>query len=640
MLQQSPPGTGSPDTVPWTHRVYRAARLQLAAASPDRIAQLGIVLTTLALTWWTWAHWGDVQVNCGRELYLPAEILKGKLLYRDLWYQYGPLAPYLQALIFFLFGVHFTCLYVLGLSIALITALLFFALSRRFVPVFPAFVVSFLFLVSGFEPSIFNYVFPYSYAADMGSLLGLGCAYCGICYVLDDGTSMLVLSSLLAGLALACKQEFGLAGYIFLAVALTLRALKHRSFRLLSREVLFCIPGLAVGILIYAWFVWRLSWRFILQENFVGPGSFFMRKFGSAYVARWGFRFVPRQVLLTVAVAMLALGAWFGIALLLRVCFRGRERALRGFNAVVVVASVGLWWLRTAAPLPIRLAVSTAAQVAGHLTFPTGTFWLACALLAVYFVRTLRSNGGIYDLAAAALAVYALATGLRLMAWVEPWGYGIYYCGPLFLIFVLILTTLVGLRTRALSDLPALPLLNSIFTIEAGLLFFLWWPAPSIPLPARLDTDLGAIYTRPEEAALFPRLAGFMKEQRRLGKRVLVLPEATMLYALSGTDAPSRYYELDPGLLSPEGESKFISEIDRSGVDFILLTNRSYPEYGVPHFGIDYAQTIGRWIDQHYEAVGQFGNFSLRPGAPFAVLLYKRRQTADVGPASNTPANP
>ncbi len=33
---------------------------------------------------------GDFQIDNGRELYVPVSILHGKLLYRDIWYMYGP----------------------------------------------------------------------------------------------------------------------------------------------------------------------------------------------------------------------------------------------------------------------------------------------------------------------------------------------------------------------------------------------------------------------------------------------------------------------------------------------------------------------------------------------------------------------
>ena len=82
---------------------HRSFLSQVARAAGIRetngiwIARAVIVGVAAALAWYTWGHWGDFQIDNGRELYVPAEILKGKMLFRDLWYMYGPLAPVREA---------------------------------------------------------------------------------------------------------------------------------------------------------------------------------------------------------------------------------------------------------------------------------------------------------------------------------------------------------------------------------------------------------------------------------------------------------------------------------------------------------------------------------------------------------------
>src|SRR5580658_3216609 len=51
---------------------------------PDAAARVTIVAVAGVLFWLTWAHWGDIQLDDGLELYVPMEILRGELLYRDL----------------------------------------------------------------------------------------------------------------------------------------------------------------------------------------------------------------------------------------------------------------------------------------------------------------------------------------------------------------------------------------------------------------------------------------------------------------------------------------------------------------------------------------------------------------------------
>src|SRR5216684_2852518 len=136
------------------------------------MARAVIVSVTGALAWYTWGHWGDFQIDNGRELYVPAEILKGKLLFRDLWYMYGPLAPYLKALLFRIFGVQLTVLYLLGLTLTIGTALATFEVSRLFrMGIVGSTLPPLLFLVEAFYPFIRNFVFPYSYAASIGAFL-------------------------------------------------------------------------------------------------------------------------------------------------------------------------------------------------------------------------------------------------------------------------------------------------------------------------------------------------------------------------------------------------------------------------------------------------------------------------------------
>ena len=78
---------------------------RVGSVREDLVARLAIAAVFVVLAAYSWARWGDLQVDCGREVYVPIEILKGRMLYRDLWYPYGPLVPYAQALLLWIFGV-------------------------------------------------------------------------------------------------------------------------------------------------------------------------------------------------------------------------------------------------------------------------------------------------------------------------------------------------------------------------------------------------------------------------------------------------------------------------------------------------------------------------------------------------------
>jgi hypothetical protein len=224
------------------------------------------------------------------------------------------------------------------------------------------------------------------------------------------------------------------------------------------------------------------------------------------------------------------------------------------------------------------------------------------------------------------ISVYALVAGVRILVQVVPRGYAVYYNSVLFLIFVIFLVHLTKWACRRLPAPQRRAAIATVLAVEGmGLLLVL--PPLGKPFLKPLRTDRGAIYTRRAEAVLFPQIIDFMKQQKAMGKIVLVIPEETSLYFFSGTDSPTRWYPLLPGALEPRREAEYIAQLEAQKIDYIVLSNRSTEEYGVPFFGIDYNQSVYQWIQKNYEVTGEFGHFvrKVRP-KEFGALLYRRRE--------------
>src|SRR5262249_31900735 len=98
--------------------------------------------------------------------YIPEQLARGAKLYRDLRYQYPPLAPYLLALMPARSLAAYT---ILGIAqSAVIAASLWIALRRN---AMAATVAALLFVaVSMCAGSMWNFIFPYSYAATLGMM--------------------------------------------------------------------------------------------------------------------------------------------------------------------------------------------------------------------------------------------------------------------------------------------------------------------------------------------------------------------------------------------------------------------------------------------------------------------------------------
>lgn len=592
------------------------ARARWSFANWENAASRGlIVVVALVLAWYTWARWGDIQIDCGRELYVPTEILRGKLLYRDIWYPYGPLAPYVEAAVLFLFGHSLNAFYIFGLSIAIGCALLLLEIGTMLEGRAVGLTAALALLIIGFEPGFANYVFPYGYAATMGLALSLICALFTFRHLFNRPGHNLLLAGLAASLALLCKLEFGAASYLILAFTLVTETAQQRRVRPLLHGIAACAPGVALWVAIYGWFFWSLTPAYMMDANWLGMPGTAGRAYTDHLYARAGQRFILREIAALSVLAALCLVLWF---LLAKASPRLRSVVLAMVVAILLAHRFNLLDLVTGTGFKV---------VSGFLVFPLGMFFIGCGFLA-HTIYRLYWSADSHELGAAAFCIFALAPAIRVCAGIMPWGYSIYYAIPLFLVFVIAVSRCIKAATPSLSVDRQGGLVNYLLAAEVVMLGLVCIPQPK-QRPATLQTSWGIIHLEPEEASFAQQILTFMSEQQRRGRRVAILPEAPIFYALTGTEAPSRWYTLVPGLVSPAQEDAYISDLRRSAPDYILLTARKTHEYGADYFGIDYNQRTYYWIESNYSIISQFGRFRRDgTGSTAAGLLYERRALA------------
>ena len=162
----------------------------------------------------SWFKWGDAIVDTGRELYVPARLAAGKVLYRDIFYLYGPLSPYLNAFLYKVFGVRILSLVLGGIAVTGCAAWLLYKITRYFCGIFHAGFTALVFLfvfAFGYYRyfGIFNFIIPYSYAATQATVFTLAFLY----FVCGYWKERRLRDALFAGcsifLCLACRYEMG-----------------------------------------------------------------------------------------------------------------------------------------------------------------------------------------------------------------------------------------------------------------------------------------------------------------------------------------------------------------------------------------------------------------------------------------------
>jgi hypothetical protein len=136
--------------------------------------------------------WGDPIVDLGRDLYVSSQILEGRVLYRDLLYNYGPLAPYLLAGWVAMLGDGLWVFAAFGILVGLATLCALYAIGARLGGPWLGFSAAFLFLVLSFFASSTwgcNFVLPYSFAATLGTAFSVWSFYFLLRYLYDGRVS-------------------------------------------------------------------------------------------------------------------------------------------------------------------------------------------------------------------------------------------------------------------------------------------------------------------------------------------------------------------------------------------------------------------------------------------------------------------
>jgi hypothetical protein len=267
-----------------------------------------------------------------------------------------------------------------------------------------------------------------------------------------------------------------------------------------------------------------------------------------------------------------------------------------------------------------------------QVIFPKGLFFLVIffTIQAVWkLIKTPRNGMALQE---AGLGIYAGLVGLRSMMELRApiWDCAVFFNGTAFLVFSILLYRIMSWTTRSFNDRRRNFVVCGMLTAEVVMLFAFFFPNPRT-LSTPLVTENGSFYTRPDVAALFPRIVSFMKSHTRNGKDILLLPEAPNLYVFAGMEAPSRWYSLVPGYVAPDQEQEYIDEVASNQVRYVMIANRPMTEYRVKDFqNGGYNPSIYQWIMKNYVADGLFTLPSEAPGHddPYVLWVYKRKDLA------------
>jgi hypothetical protein len=587
----------------------------------DRIARGVLLLVMVLICGITWEKWGNLSIDCGREMYIPAAISQGKRLYFDLWYPYGPLIPYWNAFLFRIFGIHLWVLYSTGIAIVTIITFTLYSLSRTFLPTWLSFTAGFAFLVRAFHHDIFNYVLPYSYPAAYSAMFSTVLLWLLVQDCFEERGWRIWAAGWIACLTLLTKIEFGLSAYGFIACAIAIRAARARSAGKIVRDAIACAPGLLLCAGIYGLLVLKSSISFMFEENIpLSPNSYFVSVFAKRWLHQVGFTTDPNTLIISLYICLSFAGA-----LLVALWFASLARVTRRLLFALALGICGMHIVLLMAGKVSGVAVPRIVTViAPGLFFNPGLLWLAVVLFVVSMKDWWHTGRSSQDSAVSMLAISTLAFGARVLTAMFPEGYSVFYGTTAYLAWLVTLYTL----SRYLPVRPPEKVWRGFgIVLCCGLLAIMGLNFTGNRRTFLIHSTRGSIYTDQSTGEGYSKVLAFLDSVKPRSEPFVTMPEDTSLYYFSATLAPSRWYVLTPGVLPPgELTSKYLEELDRARVKYVILSNRATPEYGAPIFGADYNRPIYRWLEQNFRVIAKIGAYERVPFPDqWGALIYERK---------------
>ncbi len=554
---------------------------------------------TVVLALVSLGKWSDPLIDSGREWIVPDALARGRLLYRDVVYWFGPLTPYFHAALFRVFGSGFGTLALAGaLAAAATLAALFAAVvrvaDRASAALWTALAIPALVFMPNSGGAIVGMGYRIWHAAAL-SLLAL--LFAGADGPRGARSGWAGVASALAGL---CRVEWGLAALAACALVLVRRRRPGEPVRLLALLAAFA----AVSGAVWAFFLARAGARALLVEQPVF--LLHIPKEIPAGSSLAGLRPWREGLPNLVYSACVWYGAWLALELVTLRSDRVRMRSrLRRLGIVLVVAAVcaGLGALEG----PVLLGAAP----------------LVCL---VALVRSLRGGRTAREASLSGFGAMGLLASHRRFFFL---GDAPYVAPPLLFAFV----AAAGLAASLAEEEAAAaerPRLAAAYRAALGIVAALAFAARIAFYLAEERVPIrgtaGMLTAPPETARAIEDVAGAVASDTPPGSGLVVFPEGEVVNFLSGRPNPLRHELYLPGYLTEANESDVLAELERARPAAIVVWRRPTAEYGHGLFGEDYGRSIAAWIAGRY-AISPIGAPpAARAHAPFT--LYRRRDGA------------
>lgn len=586
---------------------------------PDLLVFLSILAIFAILAILVFRHQGSIVVDCLTQgAYIPEQVLKGKMLYKDILVPYGPLSYQINALLFSIFGVNLDVLYFTGIINTLVILALFYLIARNITSKFVTFAVSLLVITACiFSSHIFNYIFPYSYAMIYSLSTFLASVFFCLLYIKGSSSKFMLLSFFFMGISVQSKIDFVLFIGILAAIAIFLKPLSKKYILasigaflimpVISWSILF-LQGLTVSDLVKnGEFIYKMAKSPIIAQLYTEKFGLYLTDknliLGLKYFKDFLIAFIPAMLIIYPVLSLL----------------NNKFEHIIRFKFPKLIQIIAIL---------IIISVYTAI-IFTTFTDNNAFCWLGLASLLIPviimlpYAKSLKDKQSFNDLISRIslnekllifLSITAITAAARSFSFISLKSFGSFLAPLLFLVITVLVVDFIPnylkFLDRKIWNKSCLVIIISIAVIFGITNIHILKTLCTYPV----ITSKGIIYSSQRYASVIDYTIKYIQKEYPADISLIMLPQAgAALNFLSNRPANDLCYELQPFVIETIGEDVIIKELKTNPPDLILVNNL-WPKM---QFGKDYGVKISDFIEDNYI-------LDKKAGKEFWIKIYKK----------------
>lgn len=535
----------------------------------------GVLFAAMFLTY---AHHGNIIIDCGREVYYPVQILSGKILYKNIFNIYGPFSYMFNAFLFKIFSVNLNVLYLAGVICSFLITTLIYFIGCRFLSKFLSFSIAiFTIAVGVLNLNLFNFIFPYSYAM----LYGIVAFFVSIFFLLKyqenpEKNLFLYISCFFAGLCVASKYEFLPYLFVLIYALIKIKPLKFKQYYFVIFSLLF-IPVFCFGVLFLQGLrisdllntlsiIKKMAQTQTIKYFYISQGVYFTKGTIWFLISNFLLTLIPFSLLL------------FG--------FQQKKKVLSFFTVLLsIILLIFLVSPVTLAFLPVLILI---LSIINYKNFRTNYLLMLLTLSSITI--SLKAFCGLTTLNYGVFFVsFLLITGFALL--IEKFNEKKIMLNQKAIgVYVLILAFVIGIQN-----------LSSMLEKK--------YPVVS---------ERGIIYTTKDLSISTQELLNYLKQNTKKSDKVVVFPEGPFINFLAGRKSDDYFNSLIPLYVETFGEECIIKHFKNTKTEYIIFNNWETKDYYFKYICTDYALSFCNFVSDNYIQENVIGN-------EFRYLIFKRK---------------